>query len=379
MPPLPAFAKTAFNVLYINFAVNGLASIITLCLMFSMWRAGRLKLNIYTKCAIQMAFLQLIYEVAVPLYSAELRKVPFATGAAQGIPSTTIVMTTGGLFWGGMGASAWSMMMLVSVLFTVHYGRQPTPKEQLISGVIVNLLLIAFTVQAMVRTHAAYYADSLNDQKRLRVFNDYLVGRVVLIVLSGICLLRLYQVMLRTSQVLKVKRFKIPLFHLLKRIAPYTIILVVVRFGSSAYHWIYKKSPPQIPANADGWQIFWLYVFVLTLPAASVGLLVAFVNVTAGAKRSLIQMLHLECIFTLPDAPASWSENNNIGLRLDGESTMRPTTVQEEHDRLITMDEDALASAVVSDIRESRMSEMEEGRPEIAARKVGFNAGLHEI
>ena len=281
-----------------------------------------------------------------------------------------------------MGATVWSMMMLVSVLFTVHYGRQPTPKEQLLSGVIVNLLLIAFTVQGMVRTHVAYHADSLRSQKRLNVLNSYLVGRVVLIALSGICLLRLCQVMLWTS--VKGERFRSPLFHLLKKIAPYTIILVVVRIGSSAYHWIYRASPALIPANADGWQIFWLYVFVLLTPAASLGLLVAFVHVTAGAKRSLIQMLHLECMFTLPDAPASWAENNNIGLRFDGESTMRPTKVQEEHDRLITMDEDALATAVASDTRESRgnagrMSELEESGSGKEARKVDFNAGLHEI
>ena len=185
----------------------------------------------------------------------------------------------------------------------------------------------------------------------------------------------------------KVERFRIPLFHLLKKIAPYTIILAVVRFGGTSYQWIYQMSPARIPANADDWQIFWLYVFVLLMPAASLGLLVAFVHVTAGAKRSLIQMLHLECIFTLPDAPASWAENNNIDLRFDGEATMRPTTVREEHDRLITMDEDALAAAIASGARESResranagrMSEQEERGSEIEARKVGFNAGLHEI
>ena len=117
--------------------------------------------------------------------------------------------------------------------------------------------------------------------------------------------------------------------------------------------------------------------------------MVVFMNVTAGAKRSLIQMLHLECIFTLPDAPASWAENNNIGLRIDGESTMRPTTVQEENDRLTIMDEDALATEVVSHTREStnnagRMSEQEEGGRERGAWREDYipkpdNAGLHEI
>jgi len=95
-------------------------------------------------------------------------------------------------------------------------------------------------------------------------------------------------------------------------------------------------------------------------------------------------MLHLECIFTLPDAPASWAEKNNINLRFNGESTMRPTVVQEEQDRLITLDEYDLAVAVASHTREAtenagRMSEQEEGGLEKGARKVDFNAGLHEI
>jgi hypothetical protein len=115
-------------------------------------------------------------------------------------------------------------------------------------------------------------------------------------------------------------------------------------------------------------QIFWMYVFVLLMPAASLGLMIVFVNVTAGEKRSLIQMLHLECIFTLPDAPASRAEegeNKDNDHRLDGESTIIPTMAQEEHDRLVTMDEHDLAAAVASHTIESgidagHMSEKEE-------------------
>ena len=376
MPDEPSFAEAAFVVFYINLTINGLASLITLCLMFSMWRAGRLKLNIFTKCAIQMAFFQLIYEVAAPIHHIMLRVAPFATVS---------VMTTGGLFLGGTGASVWSLMMLFSVLFTVHYSRQPNPKEQLISCVIVNLLLIAFAVQAMVRCQISIHnADGAHAKRWIQIFNGYNIGRIVFIVLSGICLLRLYQIMLRTSQSLKVARSRIPLFHLLKKIVPYTIILAVARFGASAYQWIYNTVPTgNLTANADGWRIFWLYVFVLLTPAASLGFLVSFVRATPGATRSLIEMLHLECIFTLPDAPASWAENNNISRRLDGESTMRPTTMQEENIRLATMDEGALATAVAIQTRDScnagRMSEQEEGVLEKEARKVDLNAGLHEI
>jgi hypothetical protein len=80
--------------------------------MFSMWRAGRLKLNLYTKCVIQMTFLQLVYEIAAPLYNVSLSAVPFAKGATLGFTSTVLVMETGGIFLGGVGASVWSMMLL---------------------------------------------------------------------------------------------------------------------------------------------------------------------------------------------------------------------------------------------------------------------------
>ena len=373
MPALPTFARNAFTLYNFGYIVNGLASIITLCLMFSMWRAGRLKLNLYIKCAIQMSFLNLIYEVSAPLNSVALIAVPFNTGAAQGHPPTAVMMATGGIFLGGTGATIWSMMMLVGVLFTVHYGRQPTHKEQRISGVVVNLLLIAFAVQAMVRIDLAWYSDN---PSRKKILNNYLVGRVALVVLSGICLLRLCQLMLNTS--IKGQRSKSPLFHLLKKIAPYTIILAVVRFGASSYHWIYGEHPTKILANADGMQIFWLYVFVLLTPASSIGLMVVFMNVTAGAKRSLIQMLQLECIFTLPDAPDSWAEEGFAG------ESMKAT-----YDRLMSMDEDALAAEVVSHTIEStsnagRMSEQEEGGRERGAWREDFkpkpdNAGLHEI
>ena len=386
MPDSPTFAKIAFNVLYANISLNGLASLTTLCLILSMRRAGRLKFNLYTKCVIQMTFLQLLYEIAAANYIADTLAVPFTKGAGLGHTSTSRVVITGLLLLGGVGSSVWSMMLLFGALFTVQYSRQPTHKEQVIACVVVNALLVGYTIQVMVATHAAWHAISY--RLHSETFHYYNVIRLVLIVLSGICLLRLYQVMMQTS--IKGERFRSPLFHLLKKIAPYVIILVAVRFGGSTYPWIYKEEIYKITANADGWQIFWMYVFILLLPLTGFGFLIAFIYVTAGAKRSLIQMLHLECIFTLPDAPASWAADNNIDLRLDGESTMRPTTVQEEHDRLITMDEHDLAAAVAShsDTREResssnarRMSEQEEGGggSKGKPRNLNPNPGLYQI
>jgi hypothetical protein len=108
MPDKPAFANTAYTVFYANFAVNGVASVITILLMFSMWRAGRLKLNLYTKCVIQMTLFQLMYDI----YLMDINSGTFTTGATQGYTSTPFVIEIGGLFGGGVGASVLSMMLL---------------------------------------------------------------------------------------------------------------------------------------------------------------------------------------------------------------------------------------------------------------------------
>jgi hypothetical protein len=209
---------------------------------------------------------------------AHLIAVPVATGAARGYSSTTTVLTAGGIYVGGVGASVWSAMMLVSVLFTVQYGRQPNPKEQRITGVIVNLLILAIAAQAMVRTRMVW--DAGNHEGFRVIHNQDDIIRLALIVFSGICLLRLYQVMLQTS--VKGERFRSPLFHLLKKIVPYTIILIVVRFGAAGYKFIYGQGIYSIPENAAGWQIFWMYVYGLLLPAASLGFMAAFIYATAG-------------------------------------------------------------------------------------------------
>ena len=330
----PRFAIIAFDVFICNFILNALASFVTLSLIFTMRKAGHLKLNLYTKCVTLMSFNQLVYEIFDVLYISEAKHVTWDESKQLGNSSTVRVLGTGGALWGGIGASTWAFMLLLGALFTVHSGRQPSHKEQIVVGVLINVLLIGFSIYGMIVTHVAWHEGTYSDFRHIWIY--YRIIRIVLIVLSSVCLLYLYQVMLQTS--IKGERFRSPLFHLLKKIAPYVIILMVVRFGGSSYQWIYGETVYRIPANADGWQIFWMYVYVLLLPAASIGLMISFLKVTAGAKRSLIQMLHLECIFTLPPAPVIWADREEakrtIGeFRLDGESTMRPTMAQEAHDR----------------------------------------------
>jgi hypothetical protein len=179
----------------------------------------------------------------------------------------------------------------------------------------------------------------------------------------------------------KGERFRSPLFHLLKKIAPYNIILIVVRFGGTTYQFIYGESITKIPASAGGMQIFWLFIYVSLMPAASIGLMIAFLVATAGAKRSLIQMLHLERVFSLPPAPAKWAEGRSStmfeseirssdhrnGSEMSRESRLRRIAkAQEEHERLAEMDEHDLATEVSNFTytdNAMRMSGQEEADP----------------
>jgi len=71
----PRFAIIAFDVMLGNFILNALASFVTLSLIFTMRKAGHLKLNLYTKCVILMTFSQLVYEIFDILYISEAKDV----------------------------------------------------------------------------------------------------------------------------------------------------------------------------------------------------------------------------------------------------------------------------------------------------------------
>jgi hypothetical protein len=119
---------------------------------------------------------------------------------------------------------------------------------------------------------------------------------------------------------------------------------------------------------------FCFYLAVLLVPAVGVAALIAFFLVTAGAKRSFIQMLRLECICTLPPAPASWVDWDDRSIRPNQEFDKkqqeeqqeeqqqqpkllrRVVSIEEDHDRLMYMNEHDLAAAAVTYYRASVVS-----------------------
>lgn len=354
--------EAAEKVLFVGFALNAIASILIMCLIYYMWKDGKLKFNLYTKCVLQMTIYQLIYELFRPL---DLEIISLGGRAEAHESSSTLRVIQMALsIMGGLGSAIWACMLLVGALFTVHCNRQPTEKEQRITTWVVIIALAGYTIPTVLAIHDAFEDKSRQEAHALWEIYDQL--RLSLIGCSVLVMLRLFHIMLRTS--VKGERRRHPLYHLLRKIIIYPMMLTVSRFGAISYNLMYYPNRSTEGSVSNG-QIFYIFVSVLLMPIFGIGSLITFIHVTAGAGRSIIQMLHLECIFTLPDAPAAWAVKSD-DHRLDRDTEVprasqlprELSTVQEEHDRLTLLDEDELSAEVANCMRDTRAMSANEDR-----------------
>ena len=98
--------------------------------------------------------------------------------------------------------------------------------------IAVNAALVFYTIPYMWKAYFGFF-----DVKVMSEYWGYWLWydrlRIMLIVLSAIAMLRLYYVMLRTSA--KGERRKHPLYHLLRKVVPYPMVLCASRFGATTY------------------------------------------------------------------------------------------------------------------------------------------------
>jgi len=362
------------SIMQAMFVWNGLASFTTLCLIFWMRHKGHLKFNLFTRCVVQMTFYQLMYDICDPLFKSA------ATGGSGYVGSLTSlhVFIYGGANLGGIGSSVWSFMILVGAVFTVHSGRQPTNREQLSTSILINLLVVANMIPAARYSYIAYVNPSRKDEFFVfRTVYDYI--RITFIALSMALCVQLYYDLIKRSA--RGERQRCPLYHLLRKIVPYPLILIIARFGATVYKQVYHEGQDKLPLDAGSMQLFWFWIYIFFVAFVGFPCLVQFVRVTPGAGRSLIQMLHMDCIFKLPEAPAAWVENeiggdagahtdNHLDLHTQSQvqvqvqvqahrppfpSRLRtilsqkkdPTlTAEEQNDILLAMNEEELAIAI---------------------------------
>ena len=291
------------SILYCNYAINGFSSLMTLCLMHYMWSRNRIQFNLYTKCVLLMTSYQMLYELTDPMLFEVSNRVHQKGGP------TLCFFVMFGIQAGGIGCSLWSFMILACALFTVHFGRQPSKKEELIAGVTLNVAIWAYSIPVAMIAYLVYKRQYPLEKVFIFV-RLYDVIRIGFIVLSMIVLLWLYYILRKTS--IKGQRERSPLYHLLRKLIPYPIICLISRAGASVYKEVYSETIESYPgyAIAGFWKTFWFYIAVVFMPAIGLFSLIAFIKVTPGARRSLIQMLHLDGVFTLPVAPAKWAEQD---------------------------------------------------------------------
>jgi len=333
-----------------------------------------------------MTFYQMVYELTDPM----LFEVAHPGGFEKGDSALVYGVVIGGVNVGGIGSSLWSFLLLTGALFTVDVGRMPTYYESLVFAIVANMLLFAYSVPATdVEYQAHKIANSTNPDLFLYVLlYDYI--RAAFIGLSIVVISRLYYVLLVTTAIGERKRS--PLYHLLRKIVVYPIILTVSRIGASVYKQVYSENIEDFKENSNAAKTFCFFLAVICMPAVGLPALIAFIKVTAGARRSLMQMLHLECFCDLPPPHPSWaseaedarSENekdrdndHRLDRDRDRDSSFawgsprqsqvqrrNDLTAEEEFDMFHGMDEHELATAVTYSFKENNsnqpMSEKEE-------------------
>jgi len=93
----------AVNIFYVNFAINGLFSLLTTILILYMYKHNVLRFNVYIKCVFQITIYQTIYDAFAPLISE------VATPATD--QNVLRAAAAAGIQFGGIGAAMWALMM----------------------------------------------------------------------------------------------------------------------------------------------------------------------------------------------------------------------------------------------------------------------------
>ena len=261
--------ELANDILNVNAVISALASFLTLTLMAFMWRNGTLRVNLFIKCVIHMTFFQCWYDASLPFSNSWSEK----------------FLVWGGIVIGGMGASLWSLMILLAAIFTVMRKKTPTKAQQMASFIGINALIAAYGVAFRV----------LADRN---ISIGYSAARFAIIGLDFLAFFKIFH-LYRQKGVGK-DRTQNPLFHVLRRLIFYPIIQVITRLGATAINTAHGDSHLLSPPK-DG--TFLDYFGSLLVPSAGLGAFVVFIFLQKNAKAQLGRLLRLD--FALGDGGKS--------------------------------------------------------------------------
>ncbi len=275
VPGRPIF-NAAMIIYDVNITINVLVSILTLVLIWTMYRNGALRLNLFLKCVILMTVYQTIYDASLSI------NIPCGPSTVH---YTCTAFYVGGFTMGGIGAAIWALMSSALTLFMVEFGRRPTEFETRVTFLLIHVFILGWAVPFSVgmyssRNDSGYYGH---------FWQSYNICRMVLIGVITVVMLRLYY---RMRQVTAGKdKTRSPLYHLTRRLILYPVIQVVSRLGATPYGILYDKSIDSYPESAGALQRTFLFCWVIFTPIAGLAGFFVFIYMQKGATEYLRKLL----------------------------------------------------------------------------------------
>ncbi len=273
----PAAYNAAMYIFDFNSAINVLASLLNLMLIWYMRRNGSLKMNLYLTFVFLMTIHQLLYDTALLLdISCVSQENP--TKTCYGLYAALSTL-------GGIGAAVWSMLIIGVTAFVVEFGRQPTDYEKYLVSFLSQSFIFGWTIFCTVTS--TNYAEDPNDYNKAMIY--YTNCRLVIIGITILLMMLMYYRMRQFTQ--GMDQTQSPLYHLTRRLIFYPVVQVLSRLGQAPYVLIYQSAK----AGTSGSALFWFYVYVISAPMAGIGDFLIFLLMQNGAKENLYKMLRCEC------------------------------------------------------------------------------------
>jgi hypothetical protein len=192
-----------------------------------------------------------------------------------------------GTVLGGLGAASWSLMIMVSPIYTVMTDKICSPRQEKIVFATVHFALFLYVILTW------QLAERDTDPVSLH-YSEVRIWMIVLDIIAFLWMAYIFLARVKTSD-----RSQNPLYHVLRRLVFYPIIQVITRLGAVCFNASHGYSE-MVPQPKSGLSAL-LFIGVFLTPAAGVGAFIAFLFLQNGAVTQLKRMLSFDCSLLTPE------------------------------------------------------------------------------
>jgi hypothetical protein len=192
-----------------------------------------------------------------------------------------------GTVLGGLGAASWSLMIMISPIYTVMTDKICTPRQEKIVFAVVHFALFLYVILTWQLSERAYDPVSLH-------YSEVRIWMIGLDMLAFAWMAYIFRARVKAAD-----RSQNPLYHVLRRLVFYPIIQVITRLGAVCFNVSHGYSE-MIPQPKSGQSVL-LFIGVFLTPAAGLGAFIAFLYLQNGAATQLKRMLSCNCSHPTPE------------------------------------------------------------------------------